>query len=73
MRGDLQTSFSSNPFFFASYLVTLVTDLYAAAVLAFGWPRIRLNEIPTQKFKRALTILVAVAVLVNWFYLFFHQ
>ena len=73
LRGDLQTSFFNNPFFFASYLVTLVIDLYSGAVLALRLPRIRLNKIPAQEFKRALAILVAFAVLANWFYLFFHQ
>jgi hypothetical protein len=43
-------------------------DLYAAAVLLFGLPRLRLAKLPS-KIKSAVGALLIIALTANWIYL----
>jgi hypothetical protein len=67
-HGDLAEAWRHNPLIFICYGGTLLIDLYAAAVLLFRLPRLRLANLPSQ-IKRTLGALVIVALTVNWFYL----
>jgi hypothetical protein len=67
-HGDLAGAWRDNPLIFICYTGTLLINLYAAAVLLFRLPRLRLANVPSQ-IKRALGALVIVALTANWIYL----
>jgi hypothetical protein len=67
-HGDLAGAWRHNPLIFICYGVTLLINLYAAVVLLFGLPRLRLANLPSQ-IKGSLGALVMVAVTANWWYL----
>ena len=49
-----------------------LVNLYAAAVLLFRFPRLRLANLPS-KVKRALGALVIIALTANWAYPLTHR
>ena len=67
-HGDFFGAWRHNPLVFMCYGGTLLVNLYAAAVLLFRFPRIRLARLPA-KVKQALGALVIVALAANWIYL----
>jgi hypothetical protein len=71
-RGDLFGALQQNPLMFLCYGLTFAVNLYAAAVLLFRLPRPRLASMP-PKLKRALSLLVVVALGANWVYLLAHR
>jgi hypothetical protein len=66
--GDLAGAWGHNPLVFICYGATLLINLYAAAVLLFRLPRLRLANLPSQ-IKRTLGALMIVALTADWFYL----
>ncbi len=67
-RGDLVEAWRHNPLIFICYGGTILVDFYAAAVLLFRFPRLRLVHLPS-KIKRALSSLMIFALTANWIYL----
>ena len=67
-HGDLAGAWWHNPLIFICYGGTLLINLYAAAVLLFRLPRLRLANLPSQ-IKRTLGALAIVALTANWIYL----
>jgi hypothetical protein len=65
---DLAGAWQHNPLIFICYGGTLLVNLYAAGVLLFRLPRLRLANLPS-KVKRALGALVMIALAGNWIYL----
>jgi hypothetical protein len=71
-RGDLLGAWWHNPLIFVCYGGTFLLNLYAAAVLLFRFPRLRLAHLP-PKIKRALSVLAIGALTANWIYLLAHR
>jgi uncharacterized protein DUF2752 len=71
-HGDPLGAWRHNPLIFVCYGGTFLLNLYAAAVLLFRFPRLRLAHLPA-KVKRALSALVIVALAANWIYLLAHR
>lgn len=71
-HGDLVGAWRQNPLIFICYGGTLLVNLYAAAVLLFRFPRLRLANLPS-KVKRTLGALVIIALAANWAYLLAHR
>jgi uncharacterized protein DUF2752 len=67
-HGDLISAWIRNPFMFVCYAGTILLDLYAATVVLFRLPRVRLAGLPAE-IKHRLCVVVAVAVGINWCYL----
>jgi hypothetical protein len=67
-RGDLVGAWWHSPLIFVCYGLTLLVNLYAAAVLLFRFPRLRLAHL-APKVKHALEALVIIALTLNWIYL----
>jgi hypothetical protein len=67
-HGDLAGAWRHNPLIFVCYGGTVLVNLYAAVVLLFGFPRLRLAHLPS-KVKRALCALAMIALAANWIYL----
>jgi Protein of unknown function (DUF2752) len=67
-HGDLIAAWRHNPLIFLCYGGTLLVNLYAAAVLLFRLPRVRLANLPA-KVKRVLGALFVFALTANWIYL----
>jgi hypothetical protein len=67
-HGDLIGAWRHNPLIFVCYAGTFVLDLYAAFVLFFEFPRLRLAHLPSR-VKRGLRALVVLALATNWIYL----
>ena len=67
-HGDLVGAWRHNPLIFICYGSALIVNFYAAAVLIFRYPRLRLANLPS-KVKRALGALVIIALTANWIYL----
>jgi hypothetical protein len=67
-HGDLIAAWRHNPLIFICYGGTLLLNLYAAAVLFFQLPRLRLANLQ-PKVKRGLGALVVIALMANWIYL----
>jgi Protein of unknown function (DUF2752) len=67
-HGDLVGAWRHNPLIFICYGSALIVNFYAAAVLIFRYPRLRLANLPA-KVKRALGALVIIALTANWIYL----
>jgi hypothetical protein len=72
VHGDLIRAWRDNPLVFVCYGGTLLVNLYAAAVLFFRLPRLRLASLPS-KIKRAAGALVVIALTANWIYLLAHR
>ena len=68
MHGDLVGAWLRNPLVFICYSGTALVNFYAAAVLFFRLPRLRLASLPSQ-VKRALRIVTIIALTANWIYL----
>jgi len=65
---DLDGAWRHNPLIFIFFGGSLLVDLYAAAVLLFGLPRLRLAKLPS-KIKSAVGALLIIALTANWIYL----
>jgi hypothetical protein len=61
-----------NPFMFVCYAATGLIDLYAATVVLFRLPRIRLAKLPAE-IKHRLCVIVVIALGINWCYLLAHH
>jgi hypothetical protein len=68
MHGDMVGAWLRNPLVFTCYSGTILVNLYAASVLFFRLPRLRLASLPSQ-VKRALRIVTIFALAANWIYL----
>ena len=71
-HGDLVAAWRQNPLIFICYGGTLLMNSYAAVVLLFGSPRLRLAKLPSQ-IKRSLVALAVIALAANWVYLLAHR
>jgi hypothetical protein len=71
-HGDLIGACRQNPLIFLCYGATLLVNLYAATVLLFQLPRLRLATLPST-VKRALRAFVVIALAANWIYLLGHR
>ena len=71
-HGDLLGAMRHNPLMFVCYGLTVVVNVYAAVVLLFRLPRLRLPSLPA-KVKRALSVLVVLGLGANWIYLIAHR
>jgi hypothetical protein len=67
-HGDIGLAFRTNPLMCLMYLVVVIFDLYAVAVLLFRTKRLRLDRIPLQ-VQRMLRVIVLGLVIGNWIYL----
>ena len=65
---DLDGAWRHNPLIFIFFGGSLLVDLYAAAVLLFGLPRLRLAKLPS-KIKSAMGAWLIIALTANWIYL----
>lgn len=68
LHGDLIGAWRHNPIILVCYVGTLILNLYAACVLLFHFPRLRLAHLPSR-IKRGLCALVVLALATNWIYL----
>lgn len=68
LHGDIAGAWRHNPLIFVCYAGTLILNLYAACVLLFHFPRVRLAHLPSW-IKRCLCVLVVFALATNWIYL----
>jgi uncharacterized protein DUF2752 len=66
-RGKIWDAFAMNPLAFFTLLGAGVFAIYAAAVLIFRLPRVRLSLAP--RAARATRVAVITVLLVNWIYL----
>ncbi len=71
-HGDWIGACRHNPLIFVCYGITLLINLYAAAVLLFRLPRLRLAKLPSA-IKRALSAMMIIALTANWIYLLAHR
>jgi Protein of unknown function (DUF2752) len=71
-HGDWIGACRQNPLIYVCYCVTLFVNFYAAAVLFFRLPRLRLAKLPSA-VKRALNAMIIVALTANWIYLLAHR
>jgi hypothetical protein len=71
-HGDLTGAWRHNPLILVCYGATLLVNLYAAGVLLFRLPRLRLANLPS-KVKRPLGALLMIALAGNWVYLLTHR
>src|SRR5215831_16780479 len=71
-HGNLEAAWMRNPFMFVCYAATGLIDLYAATVVLFQLPRIRLANLPAE-IKHRLCVIVVIALGINWFYLLTHH
>jgi Protein of unknown function (DUF2752) len=71
-HGNLAGAWIRNPFMFVCYVGTGLLDLYAATVVLFRLPRIRLANLPAE-IKHRLCVIVAIALAINWCYLLAHH
>jgi hypothetical protein len=71
-HGDWIGACRHNPLIFVCYGITLLVDLYAAAVLLFRLPRLRLAKLPLA-VKRTLSTMIIIALTANWIYLLAHR
>lgn len=71
-HGHFLASLQWNPLVFAALCGVLVFDLYAAAVLATGAPRLRLAPL-TSSEKTTIRWLVVTALALNWIYLLLNS
>jgi Protein of unknown function (DUF2752) len=71
VQGDWTAACRYNPLIFVCYGLTLLVNLYAAAVLLFRLPRLRLANLPAT-VKRALSATILIALTANWIYLLAH-
>lgn len=72
LHGDLSAAWSWNPLAFIALMGVGLFDLYAAAVLLTGAPRLRVTDW-TRAEKNAMRIAVVVVIAVNWVYLLAHS
>jgi hypothetical protein len=70
--GDIGRALVMNPFTFLCFTFAMLYAVYAATVLAFRLPRLRLENIPSRIAWTA-RIGVAVAVLTNWVWLIVNR
>jgi Na+/H+ antiporter NhaC len=71
-HGHLVAAWQQNPFMFLCYAATILIDLYAAAVLAFRLPRLRVSGLPSE-IKHRLMVASSVALAINWCYLLLNR
>ena len=64
-HGHILSAIRFNPLAMVAAAAVGLFDCYAAAVLAFRWPRLRWDK-PAPRTARAIRIAVVLAVLVNW-------
>jgi hypothetical protein len=67
-HGNWPAAAGINPLGFLGYGAVFVYDVYAAVVLAFGLPRLRIEDY-TASFGQVVRFTVIGAVLVNWAWL----
>ena len=68
-HGDLVGAWRHNPLIFICYGGTLLVNLYAAAVLLFRLPRLRLAKSAIPRSNVPCAALVIIALTANWIYL----
>lgn len=68
LHGELGSAFRWNPMAAAGFIAILAYDAYAAAVLLFGLPRLRLRG-PGTETRKTLVRLLVILALINWVYL----
>jgi hypothetical protein len=72
IHGHLGDALHRNPFIFLCYGAVMIIDLYAAAVLFFQLPRLRVTRVP-GKIKYRLVVALFGLVGANWVYLFLNR
>ncbi|HMJ06453.1 MAG TPA: DUF2752 domain-containing protein [Chthoniobacterales bacterium] len=71
LHGDLLASWRFNPLALLTFCGLAIFDLYALTVLSSRAPRLRFAALEKNQ-RRAATILIALALLLNWVYLLRH-